>query len=100
MSFSDYLFRAWFSAPASARHAAPAAYATRRAHQRGRPAVLFALAALVVALALSPMQATESATVPATTMTRPLVESSHSPGDPVRLLMIGDSMSVGDFGES
>lgn len=64
----------------------------------GRPAQL-AMAALVAAVAQSPLQAVEPA-IASVTMSVGAKMTSASRKDPVKVLMIGDSMSVGGFGES
>ena len=65
----------------------------------GRPAQL-ALAALVAAVAQSPLQAVEPAIAAAATNVKAVKAALLTKKDPVRVLMIGDSMTVGGFGES
>jgi hypothetical protein len=81
--------------PSSLHSASSAAPANRTPYITGRPAQL-AHAALVAAVGQSPLQAVEPALASVTTR----LQFGKAKTDPVRVLMIGDSMTVGDFGES
>ncbi|HEV7405754.1 MAG TPA: hypothetical protein VGO11_22615 [Chthoniobacteraceae bacterium] len=83
--------------PPRALHSASSPATVLRPKITGRPAQL-ALAALVAAVAQSPLQAVEPAIASATMSLG--AKSALAKKDPVKILMIGDSMSVGGFGDS
>jgi hypothetical protein len=87
------------AAPPRAVQSASSTPASRAPKITGRPAQL-ALAALVAAVAQSPLQAVEPAIASATTGGQLMKAALLTKKDPVRVLMIGDSMTVGGFGES
>jgi hypothetical protein len=85
--------------PRAVQSAASNASASRSPKIAGRPAQL-AMAALVAAVAQSPLQAVEPAIASAGTNAQLMKAALLTKKDPVRVLMIGDSMTVGGFGES
>lgn len=85
--------------PRLMQSATPSQAGPRAPKVSGRPAQL-ALAALVAAVAQSPLQAVEPAIASAGTNAQLMKAALLPRKDPVRVLMIGDSMTVGGFGES
>lgn len=86
------------AAPPRALHAAASAAPVSRAPKiTGRPAQL-ALAALVAAVAQSPLQGVEPTIASVSMSLRG--KTANVKTDEVRILMIGDSMSVGGFGDA
>jgi hypothetical protein len=85
--------------PRPVHSASSSASVSRSPKITGLPAQL-ALAALVAAVAQSPMQAVEPVIASAATGGQLMKAALMTKKDPVRVLMIGDSMTVGGFGES
>ena len=85
------------SPPRSVPAASSATPASRLGKITGRPAQL-ALAALIAAVAQSPLQSVHAATESVKMSAQ--AKGSVSKREPVHVLMIGDSMSVGGFGDA